>query len=175
MVPFSNFGMFKKVSFEPPFRPSRRQKTSPPNDSASPCRDPAFHETNVITVPLGPTGFWKVVSGLKIDPFSFFSVFLWSVFYTTFLSPFFHDTTVNVKPLSPPIFEKIAHIWNKSICFLFWFFAFAFLLLFHIFVDFREPLAPTPRPKWDFLMVWSSLLPFGVDLCKLFLPKTVKP
>ena len=38
------------------------------------CRDPAFHEPMVIVVPLGPTGFQKLVLGLKIEPFSFFCV-----------------------------------------------------------------------------------------------------
>ena len=42
-VPFPIFRIFKKAPFGPPFRPSRRQKTSPASHRTDPCRDPAFH------------------------------------------------------------------------------------------------------------------------------------
>ena len=32
-----------------------------PNSGERPCRDSAFHETTLIAVPLGPTGFSKVI------------------------------------------------------------------------------------------------------------------
>ena len=38
-----------------PFRPSRRKQRSIRNDPGSHSRDPAFHETIVITVPFGPS------------------------------------------------------------------------------------------------------------------------
>ena len=35
-----------------------------------PCRDPAFYETIIITVPFGPTGFQKVICSMEIGSFS---------------------------------------------------------------------------------------------------------
>jgi hypothetical protein len=56
--------------------------------------------------------------------------------------PFFHKTLVNVQPLNPPLFEKIApHSTNYEFsCF---FFAFAFLFLLLFLLIFGSPLAPT--------------------------------
>ena len=71
-------------------------------------RDPAFHETILVIVPLRPTVFLKVVFWLEIEPFSFCSVFLCATL---------HNTTVNVMPLSPPNFEKIAAPTFENICF----------------------------------------------------------
>ena len=53
----STFMIFKKEPFGRPFRPSRRQKTPPASHQTALCRDPVFHETIVITVPLGPGVF----------------------------------------------------------------------------------------------------------------------
>ena len=47
----------KKAPFGPPFHQSRRNKRSAPNGPDRPSRDPAFHETVVITVPFGPSVF----------------------------------------------------------------------------------------------------------------------
>ena len=41
-----------------------------------PCRDPALHETIVITVPFGPGGFQKVICSMEVGSFSVFSAFL---------------------------------------------------------------------------------------------------
>ena len=51
------FRIAKKVPFGPPFCPSRRKKTSPPNGPGCPSTDPVFHETIIITVAFGPSGF----------------------------------------------------------------------------------------------------------------------
>ena len=61
LVPFSIFGIFKKAPFGRPFQPPRLQAGTGKSASRRPCRDPAFHETIVITMPFGPTGFLKVV------------------------------------------------------------------------------------------------------------------
>ena len=88
--------------------------------SERPCRDPAFHETKVFTVPLRPTGFFKIVFGPEIDPFSFLSVFL-NAIVTLHLITIFHNTTVNVESLSPPLFEKIVPSF-KNVVFIILFF-----------------------------------------------------
>ena len=107
---------------------------------------PAFPETIVIIVPFGPSGCLKY-NLFDADLLMFGFVLLLCVcvlFCTTFLH-FFHNTTVNAKPLSPPNFEKIAqHFKSKHICFYFG------SLHFFMFVDFRIPLAPP----------WARLVPF---------------
>ena len=65
---------------------------------------PAFPETIIITVLFEPSGFQKVIFSVQIVSFTVFSVFLCAICYTTFLSLFFHNTTVNAEPLSPAIF-----------------------------------------------------------------------
>ena len=47
---------------------------------------PALHETIVVTVPLGPRGFLKVILSIEIDVSSFFCVPVYHLLYT--LSPF---------------------------------------------------------------------------------------
>ena len=54
-----DFHGFQKATVRPPFRQSRRDKRSARNDPGGPSRDPAFHETIVITVPFGPSGSLK--------------------------------------------------------------------------------------------------------------------
>ena len=49
--------VFKKAPFGQPFRPSSRKKKGTPNDPGNTSRDPAFHETMVITVPFEPSVF----------------------------------------------------------------------------------------------------------------------
>ena len=53
-----------------------------------PCRDPAFHETIVITMPLGPAGFFKIIFSIEIGSFSICSTFLCAMFYIICLSLF---------------------------------------------------------------------------------------
>ena len=93
-----------------------------------PCRDPVFHETTIMTVPLGPTVFKRSFVCPRLNHFRLVSVFLCPICYPTFLSPIVHNTTVNVQPLNPPLFEKTApHL--KTHIFLLWFNAFAFFKL----------------------------------------------
>ena len=82
---------------------------------------PAFSETIVVTVPFGPSGFQKVISDGDWLIFSFL-YFPCAMFYAACVSPFFHNTTKNVAPLSHLVFEKIAPPLKKNV-FLFCFFA----------------------------------------------------
>ena len=85
-VPFPIFMIFKKASFGRPFCPSRRQKPSTSKYGERPCRDPAFHETTVILVPLGPSVFKNIIFSMMIGYFSVFSAFRCAMFYMSFLS-----------------------------------------------------------------------------------------
>ena len=86
LVPFSIFMVFKRAPFGQPFRPSRRQKPSPPKYGERPFRDPAFHETTVILVPLGPSVFKNIIFSMMIGYFSVLGVFSCAMFYMSFLS-----------------------------------------------------------------------------------------
>ena len=55
LVPFSIFMIFKKATFGHHFRVEGRQGSSNKKASWRRDRDPAFRETKVITVPLGPS------------------------------------------------------------------------------------------------------------------------
>ena len=102
--------------------------------------DPAFHETTVITVPLGHRGFQKVrfFDGDWFI-FCFCCVSLCCVLYSNFVACF-HKTSVNAKPLSAQNFEEIAAHLKKKM-FLIFAFAFDFFRLFYIFVYLRGILA----------------------------------
>ena len=75
LVPFPIFMVFQKAPFGRPFRPSRRPKPSPPNCPERPFRDPAFHETTVILVPLGPSVFKTSFFRWWLATFPFFLLF----------------------------------------------------------------------------------------------------
>ena len=57
VVPFVIFRFFKKAPFGHHFLPKSFQRRGTSSWWKRPCRDPAFHETIVITVLLGPTFF----------------------------------------------------------------------------------------------------------------------
>ena len=57
--------------------------------------------------PFGPTGFKKVIFHESLLIFSIFLLFRSYIFSHVF-TPLFNKTTVNVQPLSPPVFDKIA-------------------------------------------------------------------
>ena len=57
LVPFTIFWIFKKAPFGNHFRAAGRPKPCSPNYGWRPGADSAFHETIVITVPLGLAGF----------------------------------------------------------------------------------------------------------------------
>ena len=86
LVRCSIFMVFKKAPFGRPFRPSRRQKPSPPNPGERPFGDLAFHETTIILVPLGPSVFQNIIFSMVIGYFSVFSAFRCAMFYMSFLS-----------------------------------------------------------------------------------------
>jgi hypothetical protein len=73
--------VFKKAPFGQPLRPSRRQKPSLPNCGERPFRDPAFHETTVILVPLGPNVFQNIIFSMMTGYFAVFSAFHCGMFY----------------------------------------------------------------------------------------------
>ena len=71
------------------------QKRSTPNDPGCLSRDPAFHETTIITVPFGPSVLEEKKLPIKIGPFPVFVVFvLCYVSYSIFIT-LVHNTTVN--------------------------------------------------------------------------------
>ena len=61
-----DFHGFQKGTLWTTFSPKQAPKPSTPNDRERPCRDPAFHETIVITVPLGPSVFKNIIFSMKI-------------------------------------------------------------------------------------------------------------
>ena len=80
-----SFRVFQKAPFGQPFRPSGRNKRSPPSDPGGPSRDPASHETIVILLPFGPSVCKKVIFSMKICKLSVFSAFLCAMFYLSFV------------------------------------------------------------------------------------------
>ena len=52
-----DFRIFEKAPFGNHFRPQKLHRSSTPVEGERPFRDPAFHETIIITVPLGHVGF----------------------------------------------------------------------------------------------------------------------
>ena len=58
---FLDFQDFKKGIFWIPFSTTKALKEHESKFGKHPCRDPSLHETMIITVPLGPTVFYKVV------------------------------------------------------------------------------------------------------------------
>ena len=104
---------------------------------------------------------------------SFFHIFLIFRLYiiSPFFTPLFHKTTVNVQPLSPPVFNKIAtHSKNLR------FFTFLYLGL-HVFnlllflLIFRSPLAPSwCRMGWK----WCQILILWVVFWYNFDPRCQK-
>jgi hypothetical protein len=167
-----NADLYSKSRFLEPFRISRGPENEPRGDQfeakgfqmASTFyrglrlgADPAFHETTVILLPLGPSVFKNIIF---FDDdwllFRFFGFSLCYVLYVIFIT-FVEKTLVNAQPLSPPSFEKTAPDL-KTMFFLFCFFTFALFILFHIFVNFRLPLPPPPGPDWSHL--YSILVPF---------------
>ena len=74
------------------------------------------------------------------------------VLYNMFIIYFFHKTSVNAQPLSPPCFEEIAARKKKTI--LICVFAFAFVQFLIFLLIFGYPL-PTP---------WTRLAQFWIDV-----------
>jgi hypothetical protein len=97
--------------------------------------DPAFHETTVITVPLGLTSFQNVFFLYFLENFLFF---LFSVvqFFMTFLSLVFNKTPIIAQPLSPPFFGKNRVIFQKTHIFQLFIFASSFFRFFCFFMLF---------------------------------------
>ena len=68
---------FQKGTFGALFSRNRPHKNDNPELRERPCRDPAFHKTIVITVPLGPTGLKKIILSMEMCSFSVCSCFFY--------------------------------------------------------------------------------------------------
>ena len=133
--------IFKKAPFGRPFRPRWHQKWTAPNGGGHPFRDPAFHETTVIPVPLGPSFLKTSFFRWWLATFPFFLLFV----VLCFICHFYHICwkSLGKRPaVEPSDFWENHTRFQKQRFFLFCFFTFAFFILFHIFVDFRLPLPP---------------------------------
>ena len=111
LLPFSIFGIFQKGTVWTTCSHKVFTFAVSCSGFGRPCRDPAFHETMVITMPFGPSVFFNhlsMESGLLIV----FCAFLCATFLYTLFITSVHNTTVNAQPLSPTMFEKIAQHFN---------------------------------------------------------------
>jgi hypothetical protein len=81
-----DFHSFQKGTFWAQLSRSRPPKPSRPNCGERLSRDPAFHETTVILVPLGPSVLKNIIFSMMIGYFSVFSAFLCAMVYMSFLS-----------------------------------------------------------------------------------------
>ena len=125
--------VFKKASFGHHFRAAGRQKPSRSNYGWRPAADPAFHETTVTLVPLGPSVFENIIFSMMIGYFPVFVCFsLCYVLYFIFIT-FVEQTSVNAQPLSPPIFEKIASDFKNKVSSYFASLRLRFFILFSYF------------------------------------------
>ena len=101
---------------------------------------PCFSLNHSNYAAVGPYWILKRRFGMKVC--SFFHIFLIFRLYiiSPFFTPLFHKTTVNVQPLSPPVFNKIATHSKNLRFFILFVFGFACFQLVVIFVDFQIPL-----------------------------------
>ena len=61
-----DFQDFQKSTFWTPFSATKALKSPSVSQAGRPCRDPAFHESIVITVPFGPSVFFNDIYSMKI-------------------------------------------------------------------------------------------------------------
>ena len=61
-----DFQDFQKGTFWTPFSATKAPTSPTVSWAGRPCRDPAFHENKIITVPFGPSVFEKVIFSIKI-------------------------------------------------------------------------------------------------------------
>ena len=88
------------------FRSKRLKRRGSSSGSERPCSDPFFHQTIAITLLLDLLVFKTLFLDSRLTYFRF--LFLCVLFSTQHFDHQFHNTTVNVEPLNPQIFEKIA-------------------------------------------------------------------
>ena len=107
---------------------------------------------------------------MKVCSISIFTCFFVYIHSHKFLHIFFKKTTVNVQPLSPPVFNKIATHSKNLRFFILFVFGFACFQLVVIFVDFQIPLGtqlvqngmkmvPKTDPLGCFLIQFRPTLP----------------
>ena len=123
-----------------------------------PFRDPAFHETTVILVPLGPSVFKNIILSMMIGYFSVFSAFRCAMSYMSFCIRFVEKTSVNAQPFSPLIFEKIAPDFKNKVFSYFASLRLRFLYLFIFSLIFGCPFPPP----------WPRLVSFVIDFDPIF-------
>ena len=92
---------------------------------------------------------------MEVGPFFRFSCFSAWHFLRNFFNTIVNNSSVNVEPLSPPLFKGKRPAIEKNSFSSFPLFAFAFFWLFPVFLDFRVPLA---RPIWS---IWVHSRSFG--------------
>ena len=80
-----DFRGFQKGTLWTTFSPKWTKKKKYPSDPGGPSRDPAFHETTVILMPLGPSVFLNIIFSIEIGYFSVFAAFLCAMLYMPFL------------------------------------------------------------------------------------------
>ena len=81
-----DFHDFQKGTFWTPFSATKAPKSLTVSWAGRPCRDPVFHGTIVILVPLGPSVFKNIIFSMMIGYFSVFSTFRYAMFYMSFVS-----------------------------------------------------------------------------------------
>jgi hypothetical protein len=93
------------------------QLRTTPNGGGHPFRDPAFHETTVILVPLGPSVFVK--HHFFDDDWLLFRFFCFSLLYVLYVIfiKLVEKNSVNAQPLSLRFLRK-SHQISKTTCFL---------------------------------------------------------
>ena len=101
---------------------------------------PCFSLNHSNYAAVGP--YWILKRRIWMKVCTFFHIFLIFRLYmvSPFFTPLFHKTTVNVQPLSPPVFNKIATHSKNLRFFILFVFGFACFQLVVIFVDFQIPL-----------------------------------
>ena len=91
MCHFRFSGFSKRQPLDHLFAQADAKKQSPLNDLGCPSTAPVCHETIVITVTLGPSGFLKVIFQMGIGSFSVLFVLCFMYHFITFA----HKTFVN--------------------------------------------------------------------------------
>ena len=103
LIPFNIFWVFKKTPLDNSGS-QKLQNSSTPVEGERPFRDPAFHESTVITAPLGHRDFLTYTFSMEIGSFSVFGAFLYAMFYTKCLSLVFKKNISKRLAVEPSVF-----------------------------------------------------------------------
>ena len=132
---------------------------------------PCFSLNHSNYAAVGP--YWILKRRFWMKVCSFVHIFL--IFRLYIISPFFthlfHKTTVNVQPLSPPVFNKIATHSKNLRSFIFFYLGLHVFNLLLFLLIFRSPLAPSwCRMGWK----WCQILILWVVFWYNFVPRCQK-